>query len=597
MSDTQFPRLGAELVEGATRFAVFTTGKRACQVRIIDDSGDVRGTHSLTARGDGMFEATLPGVGPGALYDFVLDGRRLPDPYARFLPQGVHGPAMVVAPEHDWRHGVGVALAPADRIIYELHVGTFTPEGTYAAAARRLPALVDLGATAIELMPVASFAGRWGWGYDGVAHFAPHAPYGTPAELRAFVDEAHGHGLAVILDVVYNHFGPAGNYLSAFSADYFTSEIRNAWGDALDFRHPAVRRYVLDNALMWLTEYRFDGLRLDATHANTDPSDRHIVAELVELAHGLTPQKFLVAEDERNDPMLVRELGVDAQWADDFHHVAHVTATGERDGYYASYAPGADSVAETIRRGWLYEGQVYPATGKARGKPAAGLPGESLVYCLQNHDQVGNRAFGDRLWQATGAEGVNAARALAAVLLFLPMTPMLFMGEEWAATTPFQYFTDHEPELGKLLSRGRREEFKTFKAFSGAAAREPIPDPQAPETFQRSKLQWHERELPPHASMLALYKKLIALRRADPVLRAVTRDRLETEGHGSLLIVRRWSNAGERVLVANLGPDALAPDVALRALGRRRTLLRTDDGAGDLLPGWTAVIAADEGER
>ena len=580
---------------------MFASHANSCQVRLLDRDGSVRATHPLASRGDGVFAADVPGVEHGALYDLLVDGKRLPDPYARFLPQGVGGPAMVTEPQHVWRNGEGVRLAPHERIIYELHVGAFTPEGTYAAATRRLPALAELGVTVVELMPVSSFAGRWGWGYDGVAHFAPHPAYGTPDDLRHFVDEAHGLGLAVIMDAVYNHFGPAGNYLAAFSPDYFTKELKNAWGDGLNFRHPAVRRYVLDNARMWLCDFRFDGLRLDATHALVDPSQRHIIQELAELVHGLTPRKFVVAEDERNDPDLVARMQVDAQWADDFHHVAHVTATGERDGYYASYARGAATVADTIRRGWLYEGQVYAATGRPRGKPAEGVPAESLVYCLQNHDQVGNRAFGERLSTILNAKGlgIEPARALAAVLLFLPMTPMLFMGEEWAASAPFQYFTDHEPELGKLISRGRREEFNKFKAFSEPAAREQIPDPQDEETFQRSKLRWDERDGGVHASMLALYKALIALRRNDPVLRVGSRERLEAHGRGNLLVVRRWGDAGDRVLVANLGAEAIAGDVLARSTAGRPVLLRTGsaaDGSSDL-PGWTALIAAGDAGR
>ena len=283
--------------------------------------------------------------------------RELPDPYARFLPFGVHGPAEVVRPSHDWHYGSGVHRPLAQHVIYELHVGTFTPEGTFRAAIGHLAELAHLGVTAIELMPVAAFDGTRGWGYDGVAPYAPHATYGTPDDLRRLVDEAHGLGLAVLLDVVYNHYGPSGNYLAAYDPAYFHPTLENAWGAAPDFTHPVLRRHVLDLARHWLEDYRFDGLRLDATHAVLDDSHPHVLAELAAEVGTLRPRKLLIAEDERNDPALVREVGLDAVWADDFHHQVQVTLTGERDGYYAAYTPGTADLARAIERGWLYEGQ------------------------------------------------------------------------------------------------------------------------------------------------------------------------------------------------------------------------------------------------
>ena len=337
---------------------------------------------------------------------------------------------------HDARKRLaGVAVeTPLDRsralsehVIYELHIGTFTHEGTYAAAADRLADLVDLGVTAIEVMPLSSFAGQRGWGYDGVAHFAPHAPYGTPEDLRMFIQRAHQLKLAVILDVVYNHFGPAGNYLSSYSPLYFSSKVKNGWGDAPNFEHPVVRRFVLDNALYWLGEFGFDGLRLDAAHAIVDLSPRHILRELADEVARLEPRRLLVAEDDRNDPALVTELGLDAIWADDFHHVVRVTMTGERDGYYGAYQPGVSAIAETIMNGWLYRGQIYPTRNEARGKPADVLPAHAFVYCIQNHDQIGNRAMGDRL---TSVASLDAYCAASTLLMFLPMTPMLFQGQD-----------------------------------------------------------------------------------------------------------------------------------------------------------------------
>jgi maltooligosyltrehalose trehalohydrolase len=544
----------------------------------------------MEAVGDGLFSAMIRGLGHGALYQFWLDDKKYPDPYARYLPHGVNGPAMVVESHHSWRHGEGVEVAPADRVIYELHVGTFTPEGTFAATTARLPYLSDLGVTVVELMPVSSFAGRWGWGYDGVAHFAPHTAYGTPDDLRRLVDEAHGLGMAVLLDVVYNHFGPAGNYLSAFSPEYFTKDIQNAWGDAPNFRHPAMRQYVLTNAHSWLHDFRFDGLRLDATHAIQDPSPIPILDELVALADSFSPPKLLIAEDERNDFKLVKQSGLDAQWADDFHHVAHVTATGETDGYYGNYPRGAASLADTLAGGWLYQGQVYPGTGKPRGSPTAGMTADSFVYCLQNHDQVGNRALGERLCHIADPD---RCRGLAAVLFFAPMTPMLFMGEEWAASTPFQFFTDHDPELGKLISRGRRDEFKAFAAFSDPAAFERFPDPQSEETFQRSKLRWDECNAEPHATMLRSYRSLFRLRRSDPVLRDAARERFEARAEGDLLVCRRWSEAGERLLVANLGDSPADTEHA----AHRKVLWRSDgasktSSARTLAP-WTVLVLGD----
>jgi maltooligosyltrehalose trehalohydrolase len=436
-------------------------------------------------------------------------------------------------------------------------------------------------------MPVAAFAGQRGWGYDGVALYAPFAPYGTPDDLRALVDEAHGHGLAVVLDAVYNHFGPAGNYLSAYSPDYFTSTFRNAWGDAPNFAHPVMRKMVIDNALGWLSDFRFDGLRLDAIHALLDPSPRHLLRELADQVAALRPRKLLIAEDERNDPASIDQLRLDGLWADDFHHQVRVTLTHESDGYYAAYRPGTADLARAIRDGWLYQGQVYPPSGHPRGKPAGHLPAEAFFYCLQNHDQVGNRALGDRLSHAVDPE---AYRAVSTLLLFLPMTPILFMGQEWAASSPFQFFTDHEPDLGAKIVEGRRLEFARFLAFSDPLVRAQIPDPQAESTFLRSRLRWEERQQGEHARVLALYQALLALRRTDPVLRAAGRTALEASADGDLLVVRRWHRADQRLLLVNLGPEPLP---AGKPPPGRPLLFRSDGGAGPLaddLPPFTAVI-------
>ncbi len=524
-------------------------------VRLFDGAGNVLATHALQAAGDGLHQTALPGLGHGTRYKFVLANRELPDPYARFLPDGVHGPAMVVLPHHTWRHGDGVWRPLREQVIYELHVGTFTEEGTYRAAQAHLAELADLGITTVELMPLNAFAGSRGWGYDGVAPFAPFAPYGPPDELRAFIDEAHHLGLVVLLDVVYNHFGPAGNYLASYSPDYFTRELKNNWGDAPDFARAPMRRLVIDNARYWLREFRFDGLRLDATHAMVDPSPRHILAELAERVGELQPRKLLMAEDDRNDGALVSQVGLDAVWADDFHHAVRVSLTGERDGYFASFQGGMADLAEAVRSGWLFTGQPCAPGGKPRGKPAPELPAQAFVYCIQNHDQVGNRPLGDRLAHAISEDAFCAASTL---LLYLPMTPLLFMGQEWAASTPFQFFTDHDEALGPLISEGRRQEFKHFTGFSSPDRRDAIPDPQALETFTRSRLRWSERDEPRHARVLAVHRTLLALRRQDPVLREAGRGDLHLEGRDPLLVVRCTTARGQRLLALNLSRAPVA---------------------------------------
>jgi maltooligosyltrehalose trehalohydrolase len=579
--------LGADVREGSTRFALWTSKARACAVRILGGS-DALGTFSLRAEGDGIFALEVSGVGHGARYVFVLDGEPVRDPYAKFLPDGVDMPAMVWRSSRDWQHPLP-SRPLREHVIYELHVGTFTPEGTYAAAAARLPALAELGITALELMPIAAFPGLRGWGYDGVAHYAPFAPYGNPDELRAFIDRAHGLGIAVFLDVVYNHFGPAGNVLHAYGPEYFTTK-HTPWGEAPNFEHPAMRAYVVRNARYWLDEFRFDGLRFDAVHAIVDDSPKHVLSEIAEQVAELSPKRLLIGEDDRNDAEIIRANAFDAVWADDFHHQVRVALTHERDGYYAAYAGSAGALAETIENGWFYRGAPNPLTGKPRGKEAPELPAESFVYCIQNHDQVGNRALGDRVTESVSREAFAAASLL---LLFLPMTPLLFMGQEWGASSPFLFFTDHAPDLGRLIREGRRKEFAHFAAFADAAARETIPDPQAVETFQRSRLDWSERAARGHAELLQLYHAMLKLRASDPVLRAAPREQLRAHAEHDLLVVERWLGAEGRRLLVNFGeaPVALGVEAASPAL--RTLLASTPDAAwGKPIPARAALVIA-----
>ncbi len=465
----------------------------------------------------------LPSAGPGTDYAFILDnGEPLPDPRSLWQPTGVHGPSRVV--NHGtfpWTDSHWQAKPLAAAVLYELHIGTFTPEGTFAAAIDKLPHLIDLGITHLEVMPVNEFSGRWGWGYDGVDLYAPHHAYGGPEGFKRFVDACHRCGLAVILDVVYNHLGPAGNYLSRFGP-YFTTRHATPWGQAVNLDGPGsdeVRRFFCDNALMWLRDYHCDGLRLDAIHAIIDTSAVHFLEQLAieveNLGAHLGRHFVLIAESDLNDPCVVRPCGaggygMDAQWSDDFHHALHTVLTGERGGYYADFGSLA-TLAKALECVFVYDGGHSAFRQRRHGRPATGLSGRHFLGYLQNHDQIGNRAQGERSGQLLSLEQSQLA---AVLVLTAPFVPMLFQGEEWGASTPFLYFTQHEDlQLAQAVSRGRREEFAAF-GWDPAA----VPDPQAPETFLRSKLDWSEPGREPHATLLAWYRALVRLRRGIPSL-------------------------------------------------------------------------------
>ncbi|MBI4459632.1 MAG: malto-oligosyltrehalose trehalohydrolase [Acidobacteria bacterium] len=494
---------------------------------VFQTQGRGNGAFALQCSQEGFFAGESEDVHPGDLYCFRMGSERLyPDPASRYQPQGVHGPSQVIdAGEFHWSDEAWTGIALENLVLYEIHVGTFTPAGTFAAAATMLPFLRDVGVTAVELLPVADFPGERNWGYDGAALFAPARCYGTADDLRRFVDEAHRIGLAVHLDVVYNHLGPDGCYLDAFSPYYFSPVHKSPWGAAINFDGPnsiPVRRFFIENALHWIHEYHVDGLRLDATHAIVDESPRHFLAEFsAEVRKSLAGSRrnvVLAAEDVRNLNCMVKAeeesgWGLDAVWSDDFHHQVRRFLTGDRDGYFADFAGSLEDIATTCRQGWFYSGQPAPYFGGNRGTNPAGIPARRFVFFLQNHDQVGNRAFGDRLHHQVDMAVYRAATAL---LLLLPQTPLLFMGQEWAATTPFQFFTDHSQELGKLVTEGRRQEFSRFAAFSDPSVRDRIPDPQALDTFEKSLLLWDEISYEPHASTIRFYKALLALRRAEP---------------------------------------------------------------------------------
>ncbi len=545
------------------------------------------------ARRDGWFEVELA-LAAGQTYAFSVDnGPARPDPRSRFQPGGVHAPSAVVElPEPP---AGAFRPAPLDRaVIYELHVGTFSAEGTFDGAVSHLSSLVELGVTHVELMPVAAFPGVRGWGYDGVAPFATHAAYGGPEGLVRFVRGCHERGLGVILDVVYNHLGPSGNYLATY-APYFTSRYGTPWGDAVNFDGPKsdeVRAYFVNNALAWLRDYGIDGLRLDAVHAIFDGSAVHVLEELATAARAFEAETgrsvVLIAESDLNDPKFVRPTneggyGLDATWSDDLHHALHVLTTGERTGYYEDFGRVAD-VAKALRTGYVYDGVRSHFRGRRHGRPSTGLSGTAFVVSLQNHDQVGNRAQGDRLSHTVGHE---LARVAAALVLLSPFVPLIFQGEEWGASTPFPYFTDHgEPELARAVSEGRREEFVRF-GWDPAA----IPDPQAPETFERARLCWDERSGGEHAATLAWYRALLRLRReqpelADPRLELVDvafdeRSRWLLLRRGSVGVVTNFGDSEVTLPLGTVGeplavskPGVVASERSLSLPGRAAAVVR-----------------------
>ena len=582
--------LGASLDHAGVHFRVWAPAARRVDVVLYRAGGEE--AHPLAPEPDGHHAATVVGAGAGTRYRFRLDGAEAyPDPASRSQPDGVHGPSEVVDPDgFTWTDAAWAGIGVDALVIYELHVGTFTSAGTFDGAIERLDDVAALGATAIEVMPIASFPGRRNWGYDGVALYAPAAPYGGPDGFRRLVDAAHLRGLAVILDVVYNHLGPEGNYLPAITGGrFFTDRHHTPWGDAVNYDGPdsaPVRDFVLQNALRWAQEYHVDGLRLDATHAILDDSPTHILQEIAARLHALERPRLVIAEDERNERRVVLPpgdggLGLDGVWADDLHHQVRRLVAGDREGYFASYAGTVGDLAETLRKGWYHEGRTAGHRGERRGTPADGLPPAAFVHCIQNHDQVGNRAFGDRL-----SDVVSPAlyRAVSALLLLSPYTPLLWMGQEWAASSPFLYFTDHPEELGRLVTEGRREEFRLFPAFSDPAVRERIPDPQAEETFRRSVLRWEERAAAPHAGVLALHRALLALRRSEPALGSSDRAHFAVDAlDDRTLALRRWSPVGDAALLVVHFGDGVAPQPAAHGETRAPAGMR-----------WEQVLSTEE---
>ncbi|MGI9039867.1 MAG: malto-oligosyltrehalose trehalohydrolase [Gemmatimonadales bacterium] len=490
---------------GSVEFSVWAPLAATVEVQLW--RGGKQEAHHLERSPDGLHRGEVRHIPAGTDYVYRLDGRReRPDPVSRWRPQGVHGPSRVVDPDaFAWSDGAWRGLAVPELAIYELHVGTFTPAGTFDSATERLPYLRELGVSAVEIMPVAEFPGGRNWGYDGASLYAPQSTYGGPHGLKRLVDAAHGEGLAVLLDVVYNHLGPEGNYLHDFGP-YFSERYRTLWGEGFNLEGPGsdeVRRYLVDNAVYWTTEYHIDGLRLDAADRIIDLSPSHILEELAGAVHRqgetLDRRTVVIGEIDGNDPRYVRppELGgygLDAQWADDFHHAVHSVLTGEQTGYYRDFG-GIDAVGKALRH----------------GRPARDVPADRFVVCVQNHDQVGNRLGGERLAALVEPEAVRLA---AAILLLSPYVPLLFMGEEYGEVTPFLYFVSHgDPALVEAVREGRRREFAAFE-WTGE-----LPAPQSEATFEFSRLDWALADSPPHAGIRSLYRDLLRLRRAEPALR------------------------------------------------------------------------------
>jgi maltooligosyltrehalose trehalohydrolase len=591
--------LGANVVEGGVEFRVWAPASE--RVDVIVYGPDAEAVHPLDAEAGGWFRGVVEGLGAGARYKYRLDGAdAFPDPASRSQPDGVHEPSEVVDPSAFRWTDDGWSGVPLDDLsIYEVHVGTATEAGDFDGLIERLDDVAALGVTAVEPLPLAEFPGARNWGYDGVYLYAPASAYGGPEAFRRFVDAAHARGLAVVLDVVYNHLGPEGNYLHAVTGGrYFTDRHCTPWGDAIDYANPAVREFAIQNAIHWAREYHVDGLRLDATHAILDDSPRHVLTEMRERVRAALPagRHFVfIAEDERNDERVVLSQGhgLDGVWADDLHHQLRRHVAGDHEAYFADYTGSIGDIVRTLRQGWFYEGQVSENHGAPRGTPAGGLPPAAFVHCIQNHDQVGNRALGDRL---TETVPLPAYRAASALLLLSPYTPLLWMGQEWAATSPFQYFTDHPEELGRLVTEGRRREFGKFSAFADPAVRERIPDPQAPETFSRSRLRWDERETLPHAGVLALYRELLRLR-GHPALRRRDRGSFAVTALGEhALALRRSGEDGRALLLVVSFQGPLTADLtgSEETAGRWTLLLSTEEARfGGESDGSLATLAPD----
>jgi maltooligosyltrehalose trehalohydrolase len=572
MSDVlrRYPAGAETQPDGSTHFRVWAPEPRRIALRIVCPNGSQREI-ALERESDAYYSARVPDAAAGTRYLYVLDGDTLPDPASRFQPDGPFGPSEVVDPlRFQWQQPSPPGVELSGQVLYELHVGTFTPEGTWRSAIEKLAWLADLGVTTVEVMPVADFPGRFGWGYDGVFPYAPAHQYGMPDEFRAFVDRAHAAGLAVILDVVYNHLGPDGCVFGRYAKAYYSQTYSNEWGDPLNFDGPdagPARDYFASNAAYWIDEFKLDGLRLDATQTIHDRSPRHIIAEIGCRARSAAQGRpiILVAESEAQAARLVRPLdvsgyGLDAVWNDDFHHSAIAAITGKREAYYSDHHGTPQELISAAKRGYLFQGQRYAWQRQPRGTRTDGIRAAAFVTYLENHDQIANSGDGSRVRFQTSP---GRYRAMTALLLLMPGTPMLFQGQDFGASAPFMYFADHKPELAEAVQRGRAEFIRQFPSLASASAQQRLPVPHDSETFERCKLNWDEREV--NASLVRLHRDLLSLRRTDAAFRAQNARALDGAVLGAELFVLRYASPSpedERLLVVNFGPAVEAPSIA-----------------------------------
>jgi maltooligosyltrehalose trehalohydrolase len=608
---------------GGAHFRVWAPSRKTVEV-MLERSGAGGGAvpYELDREGNGYFSGIILDAAPDTLYRYRLDRKNsYPDPASRFQPNGPHGPSQIIDPgEFGWTDGNWRGIQLAGQIVYEMHIGTFTREGTWNAATLELEKLAQLGVTALEIMPVADFGGTFGWGYDGVDLYAPTRLYGMPDDFRRFVDCAHKIGLAVLLDVVYNHFGPDGAYFKDFSDDYFTDRYENEWGMAINFdgkNSAPVREFITANAAYWIAEFHIDGLRLDATQQILDSTSPHVLSEITQSARRAAPGRaiIIVAENEPQHVKLVRPIeeggyGMDGLWNDDFHHSALVAVTGRNEAYYTDYHGTPQELVSALKWGYLYQGQRYSWQKQRRGTPAFGVSPAAFITYIQNHDQVANSGWGLRLHQLTSP---GRCRAITALLLLARATPMLFQGEEFASSSPFLFFADHRPELAKAVRKGRAEFLTQFRTLAAPEMQRLVPDPADRATFERCKLDLNEREA--HAEAYALHCDLLRLRREDSVFRK--QGSFDGAVLGSEAFLLRFFDAenGDRLLLVNLGLDlhlCIAPEPLLAPPERKRwdilwssespkyggagtAAVETEDGWR--IPGHAAVVLIPETEK